>query len=95
MNSPAITRDAVISDPLPPSGLPVSVAARGGGLIFLSGQVAQDPAPGDLIDGDVAQQADQVMLNSSATLAVIGNYLDYVIRVGVYRNHMSQFGAMN
>jgi hypothetical protein len=36
-----MTRDAVTSDQLPPSGLPFSVAVRGGGLLFLSGQVAQ------------------------------------------------------
>jgi 2-iminobutanoate/2-iminopropanoate deaminase len=90
-----MTRDAVPSDPLPPSGLPFSVAVRGGGLLFLSGQVAQDPATGELIDGDVAQQADQVLRNITATLAAIGKNLDDVIRVGVYLTDMSQFGAMN
>ena len=58
-----MTRDAVTSDQLPPSGLPFSVAVRGGGLLFLSGQVAQDPATGELVDGDVAQQADQILRN--------------------------------
>jgi 2-iminobutanoate/2-iminopropanoate deaminase len=52
-----MTRDAVTSDQLPPSGLPFSAAVRGGGLLFLSGQVAQDPATGELVDGDIAQQA--------------------------------------
>jgi len=61
-----MTRDAVTSDQLPPSGLPFSVAVRGGGLLFLSGQVAQDPATGELVDGDVAQQADQILRNIAA-----------------------------
>src|SRR5260370_29448947 len=90
-----MTRDAVTSDQLPPSGLPFSVAVRGGGLLFLSGQVAQDPATGELIDGDVAQQADQVVRNIAATLAAIGKDLDDVIRVRVYLTDMSQFGAMH
>ena len=90
-----MTRDAVTSDQLPPSGLPFSVAVRGGGLLFLSGQVAQDPATGELIGGDVGQQADQVVRNIAATLAAIGKDLDDVIRVGVYLTDMSQFGAMN
>src|SRR5690242_12153422 len=89
-----MTRDAVISDQLPPSGLPLSVAMRGGGLHFLSGQVAQDPATGELVDGDVAQQADQILRNIAA-LAAIGKDLDDVIRVGVYLTDMSQFGALN
>jgi 2-iminobutanoate/2-iminopropanoate deaminase len=90
-----MTRDAVTSDQLPPSGLPFSAAVRGGGLLFLSGQVAQDPATGELIDGDVAQQADQVLRNIAATLAAIGKDLGDVIRAGVYLTDMSQFGAMN
>lgn len=57
--------------------------------------MAQDPATGELIDGDVAQQADQVVRNIAATLAAIGKDLDDVIRVGVYLTDMSQFGAMN
>jgi Putative translation initiation inhibitor, yjgF family len=90
-----MTRDAVTSDQLPASGLPFSVAVRGGGLLFLSGQVAQDPATGELVDGDIAQQADQILRNIAATLAAIGKDLDDVIRVGVYLTDMSQFGAMN
>src|SRR5215467_11435534 len=94
-NSPTMTRDAVTSDQLPASGLPFSVAVRGGGLLFLSGQVAQDPATGELVDGDIAHQADQILRNIAATLAAIGKDLDDVIRVGVYLTDMSQFGAMN
>jgi enamine deaminase RidA (YjgF/YER057c/UK114 family) len=78
-----MTPDAVTSDQLPASGPPFSVAVRGGGLLFLSGQVAQDPATGELIDGDIAQQADQILRNIAATLAAIGKDLDDVIRVGV------------
>ena len=52
--------------------LPFSVAVRGGGLLFLSGQVAQDPATGELVDGDIAQQAEQILRNIAATLAAIG-----------------------
>ena len=90
-----MTRDAVTSDELPVSGLPISVAVRGGGLLFLAGQVAQDPATGELVDRDIAQQADQILRNIAATLAAIGKDLDDVIRVGVYLTDMSQFGAMN
>jgi 2-iminobutanoate/2-iminopropanoate deaminase len=88
-------RDAITSDKLPSSGLPFSVAVRGGGLLFLSGQVAQDPVTGELIEGDAAQQADQVLRNLAATLAAIGKDLGDVIRVGVYLTDMSEFAAMN
>ena len=51
--------------------------------------------PGELVVGDIAQQADQILRNIAATLAAIGKDLDDVIRVGVYLTDMSQFGAMN
>jgi enamine deaminase RidA (YjgF/YER057c/UK114 family) len=46
------------------------VAVRGG-LLFLSGQVAQDPANGELTDGDIAQQADQILRNIAAPVKAI------------------------
>jgi 2-iminobutanoate/2-iminopropanoate deaminase len=49
----------------------------------------------ELVDGDVAQQADQILRNIAATLAAIGKDLDDVIRVGVCLTDMSHFGAMN
>ena len=57
--------------------------------------MAQDPATGELADGDVARQADQLLRTIAATLAAIGKDLDDVIRVGVYLTDMSQSGAMN
>ena len=68
---------------------------RGAGLLFFSGQVATDPATGELIEGDIAQQTDQVLRNLTAALAAAGKDLGDVIRVGVYLTDMSQFGAMN
>jgi 2-iminobutanoate/2-iminopropanoate deaminase len=90
-----MTRDAVTSDQLPAPGPPFPAAVRGGGLPFPSGQVAQDPAAGEPADGDIAQQAGQILHNIAATLAAIGKDLDDVIPAGVYLTGMSQSGAMN
>ena len=51
-----MTRDAIATDKLPAPIGPFSLGVRGVGLLFLSGQVAQDPATGKLIDGYVASQ---------------------------------------
>jgi 2-iminobutanoate/2-iminopropanoate deaminase len=88
-------RDAVTNDKLSAPGLPFSVAVRGGGLLFFSGQVATDPATGELINGDVAQQTEQVLRNLATALAAAGKDLQDVVRVGVYLTDMSQFAAMN
>ena len=90
-----MTRDAVTSDQLPASGLPFSVAVRGGGLLFLSGQVAQDPATGKLIDGDVARQTHQILGNIAKALETVGKDLGDVLRVGVYLTDISDFAVMS
>ena len=88
-------RDAITSDKPSAPALPFSMAVRGGGLIYFSGQVAEDPATGELIGGDVAQQTEQVLRNLVTALAAAGKDLGDVVRVGVYLTDMSQFAAMN
>jgi 2-iminobutanoate/2-iminopropanoate deaminase len=90
-----MARDAVTGDGLSALDLPFSMAVRGGGLLYFSGQVATDPATGALIDGDVAQQTEQVLRNLAAALAAAGKDLGDVVRVGVYLTDMSHFAAMN
>ncbi len=90
-----MTRAAISSDTLAPPVGPFSPAVQGGGLLFLSGQVAQDRATGNLIDGDIASQTHQILRNLAAVLEAAGKDLDDVIRVGVYLTDMGDFAAMN
>lgn len=90
-----MTRDAITSDKLPAPVGPFSLGVRGGGLLFLSGQVAQEPATGRLIDGDAARQTDQILRNLTTALEAAGKDLTNVLRVGVYLVQMSDFAAMN
>ncbi|MGO8956883.1 MAG: RidA family protein [Streptosporangiaceae bacterium] len=90
-----MTRAAISSNTLAPPVGPFSPGVRGGGLLFLSGQVAQDPATGKLIDGDAASQTHQILRNLAAVLDAAGKDLRDVIRVGVYLTDMADFGAMN
>ena len=78
-----------------PSGLPLSAAVRGPGVLYLSGQVALDPATGRLIQGDVAAQTERTLENVRALLASVGSSFDDVLRVGVFLTGMESFGAMN
>ena len=88
-------RDAIFSDRLAPSAGPFSPAVRGGELIYLSGQVGQDPATGKLVDGGVAAQTEQALRNLAAVLEAASRTLDDVVRVGVYLTDMANFTAMN
>lgn len=90
-----MTRDAIASDKLPAAVGPFSPGVRGAGLLFLSGQVAQDPATGKLIEGDVREQARQILRTIAAVLEAAGRDLGDVLRVGVYLADMSDYAAMN
>jgi 2-iminobutanoate/2-iminopropanoate deaminase len=74
---------------------PYSQAIRAGGFIFVSGQVAIDPATQQVISGDIAAQTERVLKNLSAILTAAGSGLRNVVRSTVLLKNMSDFTLMN
>ena len=74
---------------------PYSQAITTGSLLFVSGQIALDPATGQVIEGDVAAQTRRVMENLAAILRAAGLGFDHVVRTTVYMADLAEFGAMN
>jgi 2-iminobutanoate/2-iminopropanoate deaminase len=72
-----------------------SPAIKAGNLLFISGQIPVDPSTGNLIDGDIAAQADQVMRNLTALLRAASASFTNVVRTTVYLADMNDFAAMN
>jgi 2-iminobutanoate/2-iminopropanoate deaminase len=72
-----------------------SPAIKAGNLLFISGQIPVDPATGNLIQGDITAQADQVMRNLTALLRAAGASFTNVVRTTVYLADMNEFAAMN
>ena len=86
----------VISSPEAPKAIgPYSPAIRAAGMVFVSGQVAIDPATGNLVEGNVAVQTEQVMKNLKALLTAAGSGFEMVVKTTVYLKSMSDFAAMN
>ena len=83
------------TDRIAPSVGPFSAAVRAGDLLFLSGQVALDPATGKLVTGDIGAQTEQIFANISAVLEAAGKSFDDVMKTTVYLADMKDFGAMN
>ncbi len=86
----------VISTPDAPKAIgPYSQAIRANGFVFVSGQVAIDPATQQVIQGDVAVQTERVIKNLAAILGAAGSGLDSVVRSTVFLKNMGDFAAMN
>jgi 2-iminobutanoate/2-iminopropanoate deaminase len=88
-------RKAVTTSKAPKAIGPYSQAVKCNGLIFVSGQVAIDPATQQVIEGDVAAQTERVMKNLSAILTASGSKMDQVLRSTVFLKNMDDFAAMN
>ena len=74
---------------------PYSPAVRAGNLLFLSGQIPLNPATGDIVQGDIAAQTEQVMRNIDALLNAAGAGFAHVVRMTVFMADLTEFEAMN
>jgi 2-iminobutanoate/2-iminopropanoate deaminase len=85
-----------ISTPEAPAAIgPYSQAVRAGDFLFVSGQIALDPATGQVVAGSVADQTHRVLKNLAAILTAAGASLEQVAKTTVYLADMSDFSSMN
>jgi 2-iminobutanoate/2-iminopropanoate deaminase len=95
MSAPAPSRRAVSTAEAPAAIGPYSQAIEAGPFLFVSGQIPLDPATGQLVDGDIARQTEQVLRNLRAILAAAGLSFAHVVRTTVYLKDLGEFEAMN
>ncbi|HEY8106292.1 MAG TPA: RidA family protein [Gemmatimonadales bacterium] len=74
---------------------PYSQGIVSNGLLFTAGQIALDPATGEVVPGGVAEQTARVMENLKAILSAGGSGLDRVVKTTVFLADMADFSAMN
>jgi len=88
-------RDIIETTAAPSPIGPYSQGIRAGGFIFLSGQIALDPATGRVVDGDVAAQTHQVLRNLDAVLTAAGSSLDRVVKTTIFLKDLGDFAEVN
>jgi 2-iminobutanoate/2-iminopropanoate deaminase len=64
-------------------------------MVFCSGQIPLDPATGQLVDGDITEQTQQVLANLGAVLAAAGATFANVVRTTIFLADMDDFAAVN
>lgn len=88
-------REVISTKDAPQAIGPYSQAIKANGFVFVSGQVAINPATQQIITGDVAAQTDRVLRNLSEILEAAGSGLGKVARSTVFLKNMNDFAAMN
>jgi 2-iminobutanoate/2-iminopropanoate deaminase len=88
-------KSAVSTSAAPGAIGPYSQAIRIGNLIYTSGQVALDPATGQIVHGGIAEQTTRALENLKAVLAAAGTDLAHVVKTVVFLKDMNDFAAMN
>ncbi len=88
-------RERIATEAAPAAIGPYSQAIASGDLVFASGQVALNPATGQLAEGDVQVQTRQALENLSAVLQAAGSSLARVVKTTVFLSTMQDFGPMN
>lgn len=74
---------------------PYSQAVKTGNLLFISGQVAINPANNEIDAKTPAEEAEQVMKNLDAILREAGISFDHVVKTTIFLTDMALFGTVN
>ncbi len=74
---------------------PYNQAVAAGGFIFLSGQIALNPANGALVLDDIKTETKQVMDNIKAILTEAGIDFSHVVKTSIFLTDMGNFAQVN
>ncbi|MBR0438553.1 MAG: RidA family protein [Clostridia bacterium] len=85
----------VYTDKAPAAIGPYSQAMITGGLLFTSGQIGIDPATGEVVEGGIEEQAEQVIKNLEAVLKEAGTDFTKVVKTTCFLQDMGDFATFN
>lgn len=85
----------IVTDGAPKAIGPYSQAVRTGSTLYLSGQLAIDPATGEIVKGGIEAETHQALRNLKAVLEAAGYSLENVVSCHVFLADMDDFTAMN
>ena len=74
---------------------PYSQAVAVGGFVYTAGQIALDPASGELVEGGVEEETERVLENLKAILEAAGTTLGSVVKTTVFLSDLDDYSAVN
>ncbi len=85
-----------VSTPHAPAAIGTySQAVKAGNTCYLSGQIALDPATGQLVDGGFEAEIVRVFENLKALAAACGGTLGDAVKVTIYLTDLANFAKVN
>jgi 2-iminobutanoate/2-iminopropanoate deaminase len=88
-------KTAISTQSAPAAIGPYSQAVRVGDTLYTSGQIALDPATGQVVAGGIEPQTTRVLENLKAVLGEAGLDFSHVVKTTVFLKSMGDFAAMN
>ena len=88
-------KEIVSTDKAPAAIGPYSQAVKAGAFVFTSGVIPVDPATGKVVDGEITEQATQVLENLTAVLAASGTSLDRAVKTTCFLADLGDFATFN
>jgi len=86
----------IVSTAAAPAAIgPYSQAVRSGQTVYTSGQIALDPVSGQMVEGGIEAQAEQVFRNLRAVAQAAGGDLDQAVKLTLFLTDLSHFGIVN
>jgi 2-iminobutanoate/2-iminopropanoate deaminase len=90
-----VARKVVATEEAPEAVGPYSQAIAAGNLLFCSGQIALDPATGELLEASVGEETQRCLENLSGVLRAGGADWSSVVQVRAYLTDMGDYAAFN
>ncbi|WP_224983199.1 RidA family protein [Geomonas agri] len=88
-------KEIISTDQAPKAIGPYSQGVKAGGFLFLSGAIALDPATGEVVQGGIVAETEQVMKNIGALLTAAGLGFEDVVKTTIYLASMGDFATVN
>lgn len=89
------TRTIISTDKAPGAIGPYSQAVKTDTMVFVSGQLALEPATGELINDDIKSETRQAMENLKSILEAAGSSLDKAVKITLFIKDMNDFPLIN
>ena len=87
--------DKIYTDKAPAAVGPYSQAVVINGMVYTSGQIALNPATGELVGETIEEQTEQVMQNLMAILEAAGTKTENVVKTLCFLTDIDDFAAFN